>query len=332
LIIGSIAGCGGGDDGGEPGDGGVATPPSCPDVAGEPVPVSDGFVSDGEYLYDADTAGEIITRRPIDGGEPEPLVSVPDLVGRLQIADGELFFVVGDGAAGRISRVSATGGSPTDVAPLDSVGSAAYAVDSRFAYVNDLDSDTGEWTLAAIPRGGGAAIDLDNGTADLVGALQMPQSFAGDGERLYWLTRGGFVRSAPSAGGGVTDLADSAIPVASNKLSGRLSLDETHVYWSIAHQAQSSYPLFRVQASGGARETIFAEQDVQALRVVSSGETVYFVDIADSSEHRIGRIASGGGEWTIVGCFEPTGNISSIAVDARGVYAPSSDGIRRFPL
>ncbi|HLU64693.1 MAG TPA: hypothetical protein VKZ63_00365 [Kofleriaceae bacterium] len=318
-------GGGGGSDGGSGGGDGGSDLPSCPDVAGEPVAVDLPFVSDGEYFYKA--SGGQILRTPVDGGASQTLADSPAVIGLMQLADERLYFVAEDAGAYSLWQMSAGGGTPSLVMPIEDPQVVRYAVDGELVYVFDVDGT--EWVLRSVPRTGGDPVELARGPGDLAGAPQVPAALAGQGGRLYWVTRGGFVRSIDAAGGAITDLADSAIDIQANKDLPDIALSDTHVAWSIIQQAQTSFPIFRVPLDGGERETLL-DDEVQALRLVHWDGSLYFVDVADPSDHHLGRVPAAGGPWEVVACYEPASSIGGVVVDQTGIYARTPDGTVRF--
>ncbi len=268
--------------------------------------------SQTQACVDAGSATEVIT--------DEISTSVRDLA----LDDEFIYFTTSQGLA----RIAKTGGTAMGLHDLANAGALAvsdagvYLVDDSGRVIRVSKDGSESVTLVAAAQGGGSG-------AIVVDATQM------------FYTVGNFLRRAPLAGGGATELANDVRPSGQSSLHG-LAQDDDALYYAAQGQGAGPARVLRRLAkdpadaggtggsggAGGASDTL-ATTTGDFGAVASDGVAVYFTELSSdglSSKLEIKKLVLATRKVSVVAAGTPDGGGpggnagSALAVDGGSVY------------
>jgi hypothetical protein len=179
---------------------------------------------------------------------------------RIALQGGSIYFQVSQNGTAWVHERPIGGSTERAVGP--SYGS--FAVDDTYVYTRN--ADTGLLRLVALPKAGGAHIDL--AAAPTFGGIAV------DGAKVYFSDTGPFHQGVVLVTGlGVpaqTVLQGLDVPIG-------VTLDSTHVYVAEQGYAPSSGVISRVPRIGGVR-TVLATDEDRPEAILVDASSIYWLD------------------------------------------------------
>lgn len=191
------------------------------------------WVENGQFDHEAN-----VRRISLDGGSIETLLSKPERMYSLAVADGFVYAVQTSGGAanyeGHVYRVAVTGGPVTELATA--FNPTSVAVDGNWVYYSEAISPDGR--ILRVPTTGGTpevvASDVDN-----------PWDLEADDGVVFYseMNRGRMMRVVP--GGAPVVLASGWTA------TNWMAIDDADVYFGTFTEGSFLTPMFRVPRDGG---------------------------------------------------------------------------------